>query len=202
MEKKKSNITPRIKKIIINGILLLIVFLIFLLADILTKKYLFDAGNEHLYLHGNPKSNGFIGLRSAAEFNSIFTSTLRSPMPSWANALISIIISVAFITGALMSRSKILVVSIALVLAGVLGNTSDMLFNKNDFMDFRRGDTFIRSIFYIPWDATNITKTFNLADMSIFFGALMSLISLIIMGIRGKKLARETGEFKENELLL
>ena len=202
MEKKFIDITPRLKKIIINGILLLIVLLIFLLGDILTKKFLFDAGKEHLYLHGDPKPASVIGLRSAAKFNSIFTSGLHSPMPSWANALICIIISIALITGALMSKSKLLVISIGLVLAGILGNTSDVLFNKNDFMDHKRGETFIRAIFYLPWDATNITKTFNLADMSIFIGALMSIISLIIAGIRGRKITRATGDVKENELLL
>ena len=113
-------------------------------------------------------------LRGGA-FLSLFNNNVKQLLILSRIGFILFIIAVIFFISWLLSRwgkemIKALQIGVGLILAGAISNTVEqIIFNENAvFIDFR--------LFQIP--------VFNLADMFIYLGQVISVISLVFLGIK------------------
>lgn len=113
-------------------------------------------------------------LRGGA-FLSLFNNNVKQLLILSRIGFILFIIAVTFFISWLLSRwgkemMKALQIGVGLILAGAISNTVEqIIFNENAvFIDFR--------LFQIP--------VFNLADMFIYLGQVISVIYLVFLGIK------------------
>lgn len=196
------------KTIIWNYVIFFLIFEIFLALDQITKATLFVHGDIHQGIIGtdgrlqvtiinpdgkeemllaeqiNPYSYQnflpFLGIRSIWHGGVTF---LPDSVPSWVIQLISIIIFIITLVIPLYTqkRNRFLIVFVALLGAGDLGNALDrFLFNGH-----------VKDILYVINPSTAKqpdTKlggsTFNVADLTIFLGIILSVISSVVIIVR------------------
>ena len=147
----------------INKAIILSVFMMaFFLFDWLLKHYSYDASTNH-QTQWNYK---IIAGRSLLHTSTTFLDFIGISMPFWIGQLVAWIIVVVFVLIALFSNIKYLPVFIGILLAGVIGNTLDSLYNGG-----------VRDIFFIPWMDRG---TFNLADLLVVIGAGLMGLSVLV----------------------
>lgn len=169
------------KQILVNYLIFIVLFVILLLVDQLTKTFIFVHGDVHnlnenglVYVNGywsNPESinyksiinYGIFGIRSIWHRGVTF---LPSTFSITIIQIISILIFIFCLFVPLMINKK-LTVFICFIASGDFGNMLDrFIFNE-----------YVKDIFYFPW----IDKgTFNLADAWVMIGAVLIFVYLVI----------------------
>lgn len=165
----------KINKTLRNAIIFIIVFTILFLSDILLKYFLFDKAAENPLIYdavANQKDYVVIGVRSLAHYSTTFLDFANMEIPNWASILISSIIAAIITVLIAISRTKVAVIGLSIMLAGTLGNTIDNIYHG-----------YVRDVLYTPW----LDKgTFNLADVLIIVGLPFALIPTLVRAFKEK----------------
>lgn len=168
------------KQIIINYCIFIVLFIVLLLIDQLTKTFIFVHGDVNklnsdglVYINGywtNPETinyksvvnYGIFGIRSIWHRGVTF---LPSSFNITIIQIVSVLIFIFCIFVPLMINKK-LTIFICLIASGDFGNMLDrFIFNE-----------FVKDIFYLPW----VDKgTFNLADAWVMLGAVLIFVYLL-----------------------
>ncbi|MCK5945720.1 MAG: signal peptidase II [Mycoplasmataceae bacterium] len=149
-------------KYIKRAIILSVFLMVFFLFDWLLKHYSYDETTHHV-VQWNYK---VIAGRSLLHTSTTFLDFVGITMPFWVGQLVAWTIVVIFILIAFLSNVKYLPAFIGVLLAGVIGNTLDSLYNGG-----------VRDIFFIPWMDRG---TFNLADLLVVIGAGLMGLSVLV----------------------
>ncbi|ADE19781.1 signal peptidase II [Mycoplasma crocodyli] len=200
--KLKKHVIQNKKKIIINYIIFITIMIALILIDQLTKTFIFKHGDVFKFefdKYGNEliQSPDSIGNRYETTWISPQSIYPNDPqkwggnafmgtrfiwhrgvtfLPSGVNIsviqFISMLILIIGITVPLFTKRKILIVALAIVLAGDFGNMLDRFMFRG----------YVKDLFYWPWLEKWLNKsigTFNFADTCVMVGAILSIISII-----------------------
>ena len=158
------------KEIIKNGyvkvaVIFVITFSIFYGLDFAFKTIWFDKHLAETFGTTVQHDWKVIGIRSLAHGNSTLFSSIHLDIADWGHHLMAFGLAAIFMVWLVFySRSKLMVVSLSIIVAGILGNGVDRIFHG-----------YVRDIFFLPyWDR----GTFNFADVILVVGALMTLIAM------------------------
>ncbi|WP_426461247.1 signal peptidase II [Mycoplasma hafezii] len=190
LEKSKKYLHKNKKQILINYIILIGVFTIFLVIDQLTKQYLWnhpvDVFGQHSETSaesiwpankvygGSEHGNGIIGIRN------VWHKGVTVLPESWdviaAVQALSIILAIVVLIIPIFLKSKYAIyyaLGLGILLAGDLGNCID----RFRFLGY------VKDIFYVPfwenWKGQTV-GTFNYADLSIFIAIVILLVTTIV----------------------
>lgn len=195
----KNHFKTNWKKILINYAIFIILFILFFLADYLTKSsfFIFSTNSSKwdghtvtgLFETTNIQHNyGWIGIRSVGHVGVTFLSTknISFIQTIGMSVLIVIFLSIPFI------HSRYLLGGLALACAGDLGNMYDRFaFNG-----------MVKDIFWIPWTLKDL-GTFNLADVFLFAGMIYVILFIIVSSIfeytSAKKRIKDNGNEANDE---
>lgn len=156
-------------QILKNLLLFAAIVVVMVLTDLLTKQFLFQwkDGSDYAGLHqlgGEPYyQNWFFGIRSVS--NSGLTS-FGNALPTGVIHFFNFIILGACLGFLGFINSKVLIVAIALIFAGTLGNMVDRFAFAGH----------VRDIIFLPWADRG---TFNLADVEAVSGSFAAVLGLV-----------------------
>lgn len=184
--KQKQYFKNHKKRILINYIVFFSVFVAFLLFDILTKHYLFyfhdgsrfwdgtQEGLKGLYEESGTVTyeSLLIGIRSVGHIGVTFIPG-NSPTFITIIQTLGIVLFLILLISIPYMTSPWFVVAAAIIAAGDMGNTIDRFV----------WDGMVKDIWYTPWLKTYFNRdpgTFNSADIFIFTGASLFILSSII----------------------
>ena len=140
-------------KYVKNSIILSIFLIVFLLFDLLLKHFLF-----HDAPSGVQWDFKILAGKSLLHKSTTFLDFIGVTLPFWVGQLISWSIVVMFLSMGFFTKIKYLPIFAGIILAGILGNTLDTVFNGG-----------VRDIFFTPWMNRGV---FNFADTIIVVGAM------------------------------
>ncbi len=149
------------KTIIINYLVFLGVFVIFILIDQLTKTFLYDnADDKQLVV---TYQNALFGIRSVANYGLTFTG--NGSINIGLVTFLNIIILLACLIFVMFLHSYWFAIFIGLIFTGSLGNTIDRL-----------SFGYVKDIIFLPWLDRG---TFNFADVDVIVGCIGIVFTMI-----------------------
>lgn len=165
----------------------LIVLIPLLIVDQVSKAIIYDG--SHISNVGETQSDwGFIAFRSQFHTSTTFLDTIGKSMPHWASITLDYVLLIIFTVALFFIKKKWYSIALAVLLAGVIGNTLDASIFHG-----------VRNVMFIPY---NDSGTFNFADIFIVVGSIM-LAVLIIWGLfkdwKNSKQAKNTKHEKNEE---
>ncbi|UUM19015.1 signal peptidase II [Mycoplasma sp. 1018B] len=182
------------KNLIYKYLLFIIILVVFLLLDQLTKTFLFEWNDTHTDGTFIVKADlGIIGIRSIGHRGVTILPWKDNTLVIALIQTISILMILIFFSVPFYSDKKILIIIVALISSGAAGNMLDRFFFEGGM---------VKDILFIPflekWRGKQL-GTFNLADVFVFLGAISYIIYFLLIIFKTKK---ETKNSNENEQFL
>lgn len=154
------------RKFIRNSLIMSAVMGLLLMTDLLLKHFLFEFPGVNDFQGTVQHDLTVIGIRSYAHTNSTFMTFINIDIAKWVKLLITYLMAGLLILWSMFSKTKLRVIALSVMVAGILGNGFDVThFN------------YVKDIFFTPWWDRG---TFNFADTLIIMGSPLLLISIVI----------------------
>ncbi|WP_158304734.1 signal peptidase II [Mycoplasmopsis pulmonis] len=155
------------KIILMNFLVLFSIMTLGIIFDQVTKSQIFvwnAQGNNGIMVDNN--NYGWIGTRSFGNYG--ITSGITSSIPLIQT--FSILAIIAIIISAYYSSHPLKMIGFSLIATGALGNAIDRFaFNG-----------MVKDIIYIPWYKNGESGTFNIADVLVAIGSIVSVLTIVL----------------------
>ena len=155
-------------KIYAYRLLYMSVFIMAVLTLDFLSKYL--VANKVGWLDGEVASDwGIVRWKFIAHYNTTVFSWLRSNPSNATLITLNVLTLIFLMTLPIFFSNKSMLISLAFLIAGTLGNTIDRIAHK-----------FVIDVINLPWFQKGNAGTFNFADLFVVIGSIIALINVII----------------------